>query len=772
MSPAPSPRITHAEAETRGALDRLAATSPSADVPYMQIGANAPKVGAATQRVNRGSRAQLRADPATARQAERLSPNVRKTIELYGRSIARGSSASALNTKLIQDLGEQVPRGASKQELHDLLAGGKSVYRVRRGKLERLDPETHYAQIVNAGKRSRTITAQQPARASREGPAVASATTHVTPRELERLKGTGAGGGQYAVLSDAQVARVRKRDIASHSTIGQLYDLPVRAFKSVALTTPAYLIRNLVGDSYNGWTDERGWRQLRNVARGQKALGALGRKEKSLRKFQVDPKEVGRFTDAARKLRDVLPGDRHTVKLTTEQAAQIAKHLKLEPGQVSTRMKAETVAKLAEEMGVIRQGRFVELMEEGISRKTGSNAWKDVSKRVEDTNRIGTFLGGLQRGLDPREAAARASKIHFDYGDLTQLERQVLRRIAPFYTFTARNLPLQVKSLARRPGKFATVAKGVEEGRRQAGLPEDYLKNLNPYELKQFGIPLRIGEKVVTASLGLPFSDLSDVFAAAGQAVKGDVPGVVDVALNKAGQVAGPYKLAAELKSNYSLFYNDKISPETEPYTRAPDWAIAAAKRNPWLKRKLGIVDNYGPTDAPGKVWGWPRKIDYAFRQGQPGAIGGLIDLAGVGVKGRNAREMTEAQRWLARGAVRATTYDAKQGEINRLYDELDTLTGPNGSITKLRRLIPKGTNERTSKENPTPEFLRLTERESEIEKRLQALQEQTRPGGIVKGKRQTKKPRSSGGYATSGGGGYATGGGGYATNNSGYAVR
>jgi hypothetical protein len=261
---------------------------------------------------------------------------------------------------------------------------------------------------------------------------------------------------------------------------------------------------------------------------------------------------------------------------------------------------------------------------------------------------------------------------------------------------------------------------------------------------------MRVGGKVISASMGLPFSDLSDVFGVAGKLAKGDVIGAGDVALTRVGQMAGPYKLAAELKSNYSLFYNDKISPDSEPYTRAPDWAIKAAKSNPWLKRKLGIVDDYAPADAPGKVWGWPRKIDYAFRQGQPGAIGGLIDLAGIGTKGRNARNMTGAQRWLARAAVRATDYDAQQGEINRVYDRLDELTGPEGSITKLRRRIAPGTNERISKENPTPEFTKLDDEASKLEERLQELQTITRPGGLVKGRR-VSAPASTSGRASTG---------------------
>ncbi|HTE62698.1 MAG TPA: hypothetical protein VK631_20240, partial [Solirubrobacteraceae bacterium] len=197
----------------------------------------------------------------------------------------------------------------------------------------------------------------------------------------------------------------------------------------------------------------------------------------------------------------------------------------------------------------------------------------------------------------------------------------------------------------------------------------------------------------------------------------------------------------------------DQISPDTEPYTRAPEWAIALGKKNAGLRKKLGLVPDYGPADATGGVWGWPRKIDYAFRQGQPGAIGGLVDLFGKGVKGKNAREMSEAQRWLARGAVRAITYDANQGELNRLYDESEVVQG---EMSKLRRRIAPGTDLRISADNSTPEYDRLRERASEIETRMNELQIETRPGGLVNGERvvpdKKKKKKPSGRLPTTGG--------------------
>jgi hypothetical protein len=375
--------------------------------------------------------------------------------------------------------------------------------------------------------------------------------------------------------------------------------------------------------------------------------------------------------------------------------------------------------------------------------------------------------------MNPRDAADRASKIHFDYGDLTDLERNVFRRWAPFYTFPARNIPHQAKGLVRRPGKFAAVAKLNEEGRRAAGLEEDYAEGLNPYERKQLGIPIKWGDKTYTVSLGLPFTDLNDVLSVgagvasgaaglAGKDIGGEgFTGAGEAAFRRFMETGGPaQKTPIELLANYSFFYRDQISPDKEPYTRAPQWAIELAKRNPTIRKNLGLVDDYLPPDAPGKVWGWPRKIDYAFRQGQPGPIGAGLDFLGLGVKGSNARDMTQTQRALAFAGLRAIQYKDAQAGLTRLYDRRERIQT---EMDKLARRAGSDPTLRGTSSNATPAYERYRQELSGIEEQINALQVETRApeGGLVKGERvgrqtpgatsagrQLPPPRRTGGAA------------------------
>jgi hypothetical protein len=704
------PRIRQSEVKEGGVLSRFTGGLDRDMVPHVveQVGGNRPVVGAAQRRTHRDTRAQQDLTPEGRVRNLVLTDDVRKTLAQYGGSVGRASAARDLNTKLLQQFGQRLPRNISKQQLAELEASGRGVYRVRRGVLERVDPESHeLLRSVSQGRAHRS-------------------------------------GGQYAILSDDVVRRVRNRqpDIGSKSAPLRAFDAAQSGFKGLALSTPAYLIRNLSGDLWNAWGDENFFRLARNFVKGQKALNDLGRYERALRRFGKE-----------------LPEGKRTVKLTEDQAAQFAKHT---GAPVSREVPAMAVALLAEKMGVIRQGRFLELMGEGgkLSRPRTTHGWQDAVKRVEDSTRMATFLGGLQRGMNPREAAQRATQIHFDYGDLTSFEKGVLRRAMPFYTFTARNLPLQGKRLLTRPGKYATLAHAVEEGRQETGLPLDFRKGQNPFEARQLGIPVQWHGKTYTVSMGSPFVDLNDVV---GVATSGPI-GAADTAIARTGEMLSPLlKTAPELKYNLSLFYRDQIQPSEEPYTRAPQWAVALAKNQPWFRKATGMVDDYAPTEGQ-PTWGWPRKVDYTARALAPGAIGAIASSGalGLGVQGKNARSMNVTQQILGNLGLRTVEYNADQAKMTRLYDERERIAT---QIEKLRRRTAPGTNERISREHPTPEFNRLYEQQSQIETDLDVLERKTRPGGIVKGRRQGAAKAigtlSRGGGTLSRGGGTLSRGGG-----------
>jgi hypothetical protein len=71
---------------------------------------------------------------------------------------------------------------------------------------------------------------------------------------------------------------------------------------------------------------------------------------------------------------------------------------------------------------------------------------------IENAARMVLWLANIRRGVDPRRAADHVAEFLFNYGEVSQIEREFFRRLIPFYTFTRKNVELQAKMLRRNPG--------------------------------------------------------------------------------------------------------------------------------------------------------------------------------------------------------------------------------------------------------------------------------------------------------------------------------
>jgi len=79
---------------------------------------------------------------------------------------------------------------------------------------------------------------------------------------------------------------------------------------------------------------------------------------------------------------------------------------------------------------------------------------KRVGTTVEGSVRLGMALDTIRNGGSVDEAAARISRIHFDYTNISDFDRSA-KRIIPFYTFMRYNLPMQVQMMWSKPKAYA-----------------------------------------------------------------------------------------------------------------------------------------------------------------------------------------------------------------------------------------------------------------------------------------------------------------------------
>jgi len=130
--------------------------------------------------------------------------------------------------------------------------------------------------------------------------------------------------------------------------------------------------------------------------------------------------------------------------------------------------------KLSQALSKQEFGFYQEFVEEGlggvgaffgdIERQLKKQPWLfeqggAVGAYLEDSAKMGMYINRRLKGFDKASAAKEVRKYLFDYSDLTDAERVIFKSAFPFYTWTRKNLPLQVATLIQKPGKVAVIGK-------------------------------------------------------------------------------------------------------------------------------------------------------------------------------------------------------------------------------------------------------------------------------------------------------------------------
>lgn len=422
-------------------------------------------------------------------------------------------------------------------------------------------------------------------------------------------------GGQFVILNEA-LADDALRSIARRDTpeanAGRWIDRNAIGPVKTALTVvnPQYHWTNLFGDTFNAYLGDArvrdfvsSWRAMPELVRREKAgalFGQLADPDGKGVKIQGETVSFGRLLDEAEQQGAVRTGfmARDLPELID---AQHRMAVKLGQGAVAKRTR--------------RTGRV-------LRRMHPIEALREAGTYREDFVRLASYIGARRRGMTPNDAARHVNRQHFDYDRLTMFERGVLRRVFPFYTWTRNNVPLQVKTLVTRPGKYATLQKVREEGANLAGLPENYEDQLPGYD--QRGLPIPI------PGLGLlypklPVMDLNrlpgNTIAALAEGDLGALPAAlsadagdqVDMNLSMLNPLL---KTPVELGLNTSFFFREPIDPlaaQTEGAVTDLTPAPGFADDLPGFLQDLLGVDEVIDKRTGEKVAAWSPKAEYMF---------------------------------------------------------------------------------------------------------------------------------------------------------------
>jgi hypothetical protein len=225
----------------------------------------------------------------------------------------------------------------------------------------------------------------------------------------------------------------------------KFFEKGMQLWKSYATTagpfTGGFALRNFEGNLINGY-----W--LTNTSPHWYGTGLRLRHQMARGMAEGDPLKYvpAAQRTAARDALDngVVGGGFYSQELG--QGQQIAERLGQQPPSLPRRI-GQKVNPLSTDNALLRVGRR-------------------VNTALEDGGRLGLFLAKRKGGFSVDDATSIVQDYLFDYSSLSKAD-QAIKQAVPFWTWTRKNLPLQLETLIKNPGKITTQMHALEAVRQE-----------------------------------------------------------------------------------------------------------------------------------------------------------------------------------------------------------------------------------------------------------------------------------------------------------------
>lgn len=200
------------------------------------------------------------------------------------------------------------------------------------------------------------------------------------------------------------------------------------------------------------------------------------------------------------------------------------------------------------------KGKFNPLSRNNILIRGGQKLGMTAEKQAK----LVSIISAVTEGKTVKEGIKQAEDALFNYTKLTNFEKDIMRRIIPFYTFARKNLELQVRSLASTPGRVAAQFKFINNLGEIAGgqITQEDIEGLPSYILDSLGIKAganKYGQDVFVTGFGLPIEEFLQRFSG-----KDGIP--MNVLKNVLGQINPLLKFPAERATGVDFFRERPIA--------------------------------------------------------------------------------------------------------------------------------------------------------------------------------------------------------------------
>lgn len=402
----------------------------------------------------------------------------------------------------------------------------------------------------------------------------------------------------------------------------KMYDKFLNTWKGLTLITPGFHMRNLFGNSFNSYAV--GMDLASQVKYSRVAMLELNKFDE----FQKILAQGGELTKAQQKIYDRVSKFRSSGLIQSHRGVRDLEQVKqaveeaLKKGKPGAREAYDKLVRL----------NF------------------NLAEKMDDTQRYMLYRWKLDKTGDFQTAVDTVAESLFDYSRLTSFEKDVMKRIVPFYTFMKNNFVFQAKNIFRNPQQYAKAGRAYKYYLEDiAGFGTD---DLPDYVTENMWLPIPVmitkndKEGIAFLKANLPISDFTELVENPFK------KGVISI--------TAPMKLAIELGVGRDLFTGEPLeafpgeTSRMEPGTgilsgiRDERGTLALAK-TPLMQKVMADIGLRTPLNVGSAA------LDFADSllgyQGAPDGIGDFLQRAGV-----------------------AGVQEVEKIELTRLYQDLERL--------------------------------------------------------------------------------------------------